>query len=292
MWYATRMRVPLVLAGAMVLVAALVAAHPPVVEPPTPFASGLAGPEGLAFGKDGTLYVGTADGDVRRVLPDGTHELLASTGDRLAGISVLKDGRILACGFNAGRVWAIDPATGFTSVYATVDSPNFVVQTKRGQVLVSSSFTGSIVDITGGGSTVVAGGFVFPNGLALRKKYLYVAQTANNDVVRLPFTSRTTLGAPEPYAGGMAFADGIAFDRPGNLFVVGFDTLWVVDVKTGAVTVASTDPLLEWPSNIAFGRTNPYGKGVMFLANFGPALGDGTTIVRVPTNHRGAKLVR
>lgn len=286
------MRLLSVLASAILLVSALAEAHPPVVEPPSSFASGLPGPEGLAFGKDGILYVGTADGDVHRVVPDGRHTVLASLGDRLAGISVLKDGRILACGFDNDRVWAIDPATGVASVYATVDSPNFIVQTKQGQVLVSSTFPGTIVDITGGASTVVASGFLFPNGLALRKKFLYVAQTANNDVVRLPFTSRTTLGAAALYAGGMSFADGIAFDRPGNLFVVGFDTLWVVDVKTRSVTVASNDPLLEWPSNIAFGRTIPYGKSVMFLANFGPALGDGTTVIRVPANHRGGKLIR
>jgi glucose/arabinose dehydrogenase len=41
-------------------------------------------PGGLAFGKDGTLFTGTADGDILRVASDGTTSLLASTGDRLA----------------------------------------------------------------------------------------------------------------------------------------------------------------------------------------------------------------
>ncbi len=30
----------------------------------------------------------------------------------------------------------------------------------------------------------------------------------------------------------------------------------------------------------------------MFLANYGPGLGDGTTVVKVPTNHTGARLIR
>ena len=282
----------IVLAGAICLgAAALALAHPPTVGPAAPFASGIVGPEGLAFGKDGTLFVGTSDGDILRVASDGTTSLLASTGDGLAGVSVLRDGTILGCAFGANRVWAIDPTSGAASVYANVSSPNVVVQTKRGQVIVSSTFTGTIVDITYGANVVLASGFSFPNGLALRKKYLYVADTLLGSVQRLPFTTPGTLGPPEPYASGLTFADGIAFDRPGNLFVVGFDTLSLVDAKTQAVTTFG-DPLYDWPSNVAFGTSRPYGKTTMFFANFGPGLGDGTTIVKVPTNHPGARLIR
>ena len=285
------MRILTIVAGAMWLTASVALAHPPVVQPAAPFASGLVGPEGLAFGKDGSLYVGNATGDVRRVGPDGSHTLLAATGDRLAGITVMKDGMILACGFNGNRVWRIDPLTGAMSVYANVTSPNFVVQTRRGHVLASSSFTGSIVDITNGANVVLASGFTFPNGLAIRKKYLYVADTFPGTVQRLPFTGPGSLGPVEPYASGLTLADGIAFDRPGNLFVVGFDTLFLVDVTTQAVQTV-TDPLFDWPSNLAFGRFKSYGKATMFLVNFGPMLGDGTTIVKVPTNHTGSRLIR
>jgi sugar lactone lactonase YvrE len=288
-----RMRVvAIVLAGALWLGTSTADAHPVTIGAAAPFASGLVGPEGLAFGKDGTLYVGTADGQIRKVASDGSHTLLANVGDRFAGISVLKDGRILACAFGANRVWSIDPVSGAASVYANVDSPNFVMQTRRGHVLVSSSFPGNIVDVTNGANVVLASGLSFPNGLAVRKRQLYVAETFANRVSRLPFTTSGSLGAPEVYAGGMGFADGIAFDRPGNLFVVGVDQLFIVDVLTQAVTVAPADPLYDWPSNIAFGRTTLLGKDVMYLANFGPMLGDGTTIIKVPTNHRGANLIR
>ena len=267
-------------------------AVPPLIQPPLPFASGIGGPEGLAFGADGSLYVGTEAGDIRRVAPDGTHTLVASLGDRLAGITVAKDGHVLACAFGANRIWSVDPATGMGTVYANVQSPNFVVQTRRGQVIASSTFTGSLVDVTGGAHVVLASGFPFPNGMALRGHDLYLADTALGQVERIPFTSPGTLGAPVPYASGLTFADGIAFDRSGNLFVVGFDTLWVVDAKTQTTQVLSNDPLLDWPSNIAFGRKSLFGRQAMYLANYGPGLGDGTTIVEVPTNHRGAKLIR
>jgi sugar lactone lactonase YvrE len=282
----------IVLASALWLTTSPVEAHPPVIEPPAPFASGLVGPEGLAFGKDGTLYVGTNDGTIRKVASDGSHTLLANVGEPFAGITVLRDGRILACAFGANRVWSIDPTTGAASVYADVPSPNFVVQTRHGHVLASSSFPGNIVDITNGASVVLASGLSFPNGLAVRKRQLYVAETFASRVSRLPFTTSGSLGAPEIYATGLSFADGVAFDRPGNLFVVGFDQLFLVDVVTQAVTVAPDDPLFEWPSNIAFGRTTLFGKDVMYLANYGPMLGDGTTIITVPTNHRGATLIR
>jgi len=42
-----------------------------MIQPPSPFASG---------------------GDIRRVAVDGTHTLVASLGDSLAGITVAKDG--------------------------------------------------------------------------------------------------------------------------------------------------------------------------------------------------------
>jgi sugar lactone lactonase YvrE len=282
----------IVLASALCLTTSPARAHPPVVDAPAPFASGLVGPEGLAFGKDGTLYVGTNDGTIRKVAADGSHTLLANVGERFAGITVLKDGRILACAFAANRVWSIDPVTGAASVYADVQSPNFVVQTRRGHVLASSSFPGNIVDITNGANVVLASGLSFPNGLAIRKKQLYVAETFSNRVSRLPFTTPGSLGPPEIYATGIGFADGIAFDRPGNLFVVGFDQLFVVDVLSQTVTPVTSNPLYDWPANIAFGRTTLLGKNVMYLANYGPMLGDGTTIIKVPTNHRGANLIR
>jgi hypothetical protein len=74
--------------------------------------------------------------------------------------------------------------------------------------------------------------------------------------------------------------------------VVGQDTLSVVDRKTRAVSLLSTDPLFAWPSNLAFGRGHGFGKKMLFLANFGPALGDGTSVLQVPYSLRGAKLSR
>ena len=68
--------------------------------------------------------------------------------------------------------------------------------------------------------------------------------------------------------------------------------MWVVDRATRATTVLSTDPLFEWPLHLAFGRGRGFGKKDLFLANFGSALGDGTTVLRVRYTLRGAQLNR
>jgi hypothetical protein len=282
----------IILAGAIWLGATLALAHPPTVGPAAPFASGLAGPEGLAFGKDGTLFAGAADGDILRVASDGTTSLLASTGDRLAGVSVMRDRTIPSpAASTRNRVWAIDPVGGAATVYANVSSPNFVVQTKRGHVIASSTFTGSIVDITNGANVVLASGLSFPNGLAIRKRYLYVADTLLGSVQRLPFTTPGSLGPAEPYASGLTLADGIAFDRPGNLFVVGFDTFFLVDATTQARDHLRR-PALRLAVEPGVRNVAPLRQDDDVLRQLRSGTGDGTTIVKVPTNHTGARLIR
>ncbi len=271
-----------------------VAAPPPAASPGSVFASGLSGPEGLAFLNDHTLAVGSTTGRISRLTADGSASVLAETGDSLAGLTTLRDGRLLAAAFAAGRIWAIDPATGFASVYASgIAGPNFIVETRKRRVFVSASQAGTIVDATGGAPVDAASGLSFPNGLALGGDgYLYVAELGLARISRLPLAPDGTLGPAEVYATDTPLADGIAFDRRGNLLVLGQDTLRVVDASTRATTVLSTDPLFEWPSNLAFGRGRGFDKKDLFLANFGPALGDGTSVLRVPYTLRGAKLNR
>jgi sugar lactone lactonase YvrE len=289
----TRLR-PIVLLLVLVAAAPASSAPVPAAGPATVFAGGLDGPEGLAFLKDGTLAVGSTTGRITRLEADGSASVLAEVGEEVAGLTTLRDGRLLAAAFGGGRIWAIDPDTGFVSVYASgVPGANFIVETRKRRVFASASLAGTIVDVTGGTPVEAASGLSFPNGLALGGDgYLYVAELALSRIVRLPLSPQGTLGPAEVYATGTIFVDGIAFDRRGNLLAVGQDTLWVVDATTRVVTVLSSDPLFEWPANLAFGRGRGFGKRDLFLANFGPALGDGTNVVRVPYSLRGAKLSR
>lgn len=280
---------------ATALLAAIPAsAHPPQVGTPIEVANGLNGPEGIAFLRRGGFVVGSVDGEIRRLTADGTSSTVANVGDRLAGITVARDGAILAAAFNADRVWRIDPDTGASVVAASgIDGPNVIAQSRRGRVYVSASVANTIVDISSGTPVVLASALNFPNGLAIgADHFLYVAETTMNRIVRLPIANDGTLGAPEVYATGLSLADGIALDQERNLPVVGFDTLSVVEAKTRTVRTLSTDPLLNWPSNIAFGHGRGFQHRDIFLVNFGPALGDGTNVIRLRYNHAGARLIR
>ena len=287
------MRALSVLLSALVVLPPAARAHPPATTgPASVFATGLTGPEGLAFDNAGGLLVGSTTGEIRRFASDGTSTVLANVGDSLAGLTVQRDGHVLAAAFAAGRVWRIDQR-GVTTVLANVSSPNVVVETRAGHVLASSSFAGTIVDITGGTPVTVASGLAFPNGLAVGGDgFLYVAELTASRVSRLPLAANGTLGAAEVYAAGTVAADGIAFDRRGNLLVVGADAVRVIDRATRAVTVLSTDPLVDWPSNVAFGRGHGFKPRTAYMVNYGLPLGSGSTIVRFGYNHKGAPLIR
>ncbi len=269
-------------------------AHPPLPRPAQPFASGLIGPEGLAFTRAGTLVVGSTTGEIRQFAPNGSSAVLANVGERLAGISVLHDGRVVAAAFNTGRIWSVTP-DGTASVLANgVNGANFIVQTARGQILVSASLLGTIVDVASGTPVVLATGLAFPNGLAIgRDGLLYVAETLGNRVSRLPIAPDGSLGAATVYATGLPLADGLAFDRRRNLLVAGGGTLKLVTADTGNVLdLLVGDPQLNGAANLAFGRGRGFSRREIYVANFGPAFGDGTTVSRFRYNHAGDRLIR
>jgi sugar lactone lactonase YvrE len=272
------------------------AAADPAIGTPTVFASGLDGPEGIAATRRGHLVVGTSGGEVLRIDDQGAVTSFASTGDPLAGVTVLKDDRIVACGFAANRVWVIDTDGTPTVLASGMNGPNYALQERRrGRIYVSASNDGTIVDVTSGTPVVVASGFVYPNGLAIGKeggqRFLYVAETFLNQISRVFLNTDGTLGAAELYTNEAPLADGLAFDKQGNLLVVGANRLSVVDRVTRAVTVLTDDAPLFWPSNLAFGRRRE-ARRTLFLANFGLPLGDGTEVLAVPYSIRGARVVR
>ena len=281
-----------------ILVAAVpaMAAPVPTIGTPVEFVDGLNGPEGIAFTRRRQMVVGSTTGAIVQIDRFGNKSVLAETGDPLAGVTVLRDGRVLATSFS-GRIWAVDPKTGILEVFAEgIAGPNFVVETRRRRVWVSASLGGAIVDITDPVPEDKATGLSFPNGMAIGKefgqRYLYVAELVLSRISRLPILKDESLGPLEVYATGIFAPDGIAFDRRGNLLVVGGAGLSVVRRGTRDV-----EPLLglgagEFFSNLAFGRGGGFRRRDFYLVNFGDELGNGTTVVRVPYNIPGAPLRR
>jgi sugar lactone lactonase YvrE len=270
------------------------AAQIPATKPAEVFASGLSGPEGLAFAHDGSLLVGSTTGAIRRYRTNGTSTLFANVGERLAGLTLLRNRHILAAAFNTGNVWEIGPNGGSGRIFASgIGGPNFIVQTRREHIYVSSSTTGTILEITNGAPVVRASGLSFPNGMAIgRDSYLYVAETTAHRVSRMRMNRDGTLGIPEIYASGLPIVDGIALDRKMNLLAVGFGQLRVVEPRNLTPLTMPADPLFNWPSNLAFGNGRGFSRRDVFLANFGPQFGNGTNVIKLRYNHFGTRLIR
>jgi sugar lactone lactonase YvrE len=60
------------------------------------------GPEDVAFGPDGALYTGVADGRILRIPPGGKAETFATTGGRPLGLRFAPDGRLLVADAEQG----------------------------------------------------------------------------------------------------------------------------------------------------------------------------------------------
>lgn len=144
-----------------------------------------------------------------------------------------------------GRVLRIDPATHVVATIATgFAAPNAIAQDHHGMLYVSDSFTGQIRKVAPNGSSNtlwVQSDLLLPhgfppfgaNGVAFDRtqSYLYVANTADDRILRVPVNKDGTAGAVEIFADGAAInaaqntthaldgADGIAFDVQGNLYV-------------------------------------------------------------------------
>ena len=288
------MRISVAVSWIFLLAPALALAHPPRATDFDVFADGVDGPEDLAFTDDGRLIVGSVAGDIKSFDSDGNETILATVDDRIAGVTVLADGRVLAASVGGDRVWAITPE-GDASIFAEgIGGPNFIVQTRReGRILASASNANAIVDITSGTPEIVIADVEFANGLAIREsggeRHLYVAKTLASEIVRFRMHDDGSFGESELYAAGLLLADGLAFDQSGNLLVVGGGQLNVV-TRDGDVESLSDDPRINWPANLAFGQGPGWSTREVYLANFGPNFGDGTEVVRFRYNHRGAPL--
>ncbi|HMV70440.1 MAG TPA: SMP-30/gluconolactonase/LRE family protein, partial [Myxococcota bacterium] len=149
-----------------------------------PIAAGLRGTEGVAFGDDGTLYVGEQD-RVIAVTADGTITHVAD----VPGVVGLAwwDGALWAAswtddeGVDEGGLVRIR-ADGSTVRLRLVEPtrPNFLVPAPWGSLLVSDDFDTRIFEVTPRGDvTVWAEGLASPNGMGWSAdgETLYVAAT-------------------------------------------------------------------------------------------------------------------
>jgi sugar lactone lactonase YvrE len=258
---------------------------------------GLVGPEGLTFDSNGVLYVGSTTGRITRITPDGDVSVFVETGRSLAGLATGPQDEIWAAAFNSGEVLAITQNGVMRVATSGLDSPNAIVFDRFQRPLVSATGVGGRPQVAlilpDTSYTTLTRSITTPNGMAFGKDgALYVADTLQNRVMRMEESDDATLTAPEIYASGVGFADGIAFDDNGDLFVTSAGQIWVVtpeEAPGARPFVTSGD--LNGPASLAFGFGTDRDRARLYFTNYGwPVLGSGTTVASVKVGISGAKL--
>ena len=224
---------------------------------------GSAHPEGITVDAEGNVYV--ADFDVDRaagpgqvVVFDRSGRLLrvldvAGSSSLLLGLDFHRVGRhaveLLVIDFGAKKVLRVDPRSGASTLFATIPGgdaagPNALTFDSAGNVYISDSFQGVIWQ-TGPAGGAVTSWAASPlltttgvppfgaNGLAFNKAQtvLFVANTGNDTVVKIPVATRTA----EVFVNSIDGADGLIIDKDDNIWVAAnqSDEIVVVDPESG-----------------------------------------------------------
>ena len=237
---------------------------------------GVANPEGIAVGPDNNIYVttfavgGTESGVgeifvfnqggqlIRKVAVAGSSTLLLELAFHPA------TGDLLVIDFGNQRVLDVDPLTGASTEFAAIadlvpdtisPGPNVLTFDSTGNVYISDSFQGIVwrTDQNGIGgapgvpsvwvqSDLLAPAGVPPfgaNGIAFNnnESALFVSNTSNDTVVKVPVIPDGTAGAPEVFVNSVNGADGLIIDEDDNLWIAAnqSDEIVVVDPAGRAI---------------------------------------------------------
>lgn len=263
-------------------------------------------PEGIALDPDGNIYASSNSdtatvGHICMFNPAGTFIQAFEIPTGSSGVIGLlgelwKDGQlyVLDQADNVapnGRVLRLNPRTRAVTTIATGFSfPNGLAQDQQGLLYVSDSLQGRVYRLTPSGSSVAVWSAdplltssnpdlpLGANGLAFDQdgSFLYVANTGDRRVVRIPVRRNGAAGPARVFADGATIdqqlglppptalfaADGIQFDVRGNLYVMANQVNEIhVLSPTGALIhryAGTGDNALDFNASLIFRGTNVY----------------------------------
>ena len=250
------------------------------------YANGMDHPEGVAVGRDGTLYAGGEAGQIYRISQSGKRvETLATTGGFCLGLTLDPSENIYVCDLGKHALYQVSMKGKVELILDSVEgrkllTPNFSVFDSAGNLYFSDSgewkqANGIIYKLWRSGKAEVfaPGPFHFANGLALdaEEEFLYVVESNLDRVVRVEIRQDGRAGSTEVYAEGLArVPDGMAFDREGKLYVTTYASNCIYRVQPDRhVKLLCQDVenlALCQPTNCAFGGPD---FDQLYVANLG-----------------------
>ena len=284
-------------------------------------------PEGVAVDKVGNVYVGLAPlGKIVKFNPKGGVSDFAFLppptpfGIGILGLAVDAPGNVYAGLFSGDEatqgVYKVDRDGNSERLPGTeaITFPNALAFDKRGNLYVTDTIIGAVWRISPDGSvemwiqdeTLV--GFILPdpgappfpigaNGIVYRHGSLYVANSTEAQIVRIPVLKDGSAGSPEIFVKDpveLSVLDGIALDVHGNIYgvVITQSKLVKIDAQTKEIkTLATAEDGLDFPASLSFGT----GKGdrqSVFVTNYaiGPPGGTGPALMKVKVGEPGLPL--
>jgi sugar lactone lactonase YvrE len=259
-------------------------------------------PESVARARDGSLVVSMAPQHaIWRIIPDGAHPpvplatLPVADGVNAVGVKIGASGDVFACtaGFDPtldpSHVWRITPS-GTVSDYAQLDPhgfPNDIAMDDSGSLFVTDTAFGAVYKIKSAGNVEIwladssllgdpEGPLVgLPwgaNGIAFDRsdRHLYISNTDYGAIFRVRVHGNGSAGplalfVSDPRLRG---ADGIAFDRRGQLYVAvnAQNRIARID-RRGRVSIVAQGGPLDGPSALAFASDCPH-RTSLYITSF------------------------
>lgn len=219
--------------------------------------NGQEGPEHVALGPDGKVYLTVLSGEILRMQPDGTGlELFAKTGGRVLGFDFDADGNLIAADAMLGLL-AIAPDGAVRVLADSFTGPDGTAQPIRYADGVAVAGDGKIyfTDASARFAPAEWGGTFQASVMDILEN-----SATGSVLVHDPGTGTTEL-----VLGGLSFANGIALSQDGRrLFVneTGRYRVWTVDASARNLGAAAPDGraavLLDnlpgYPDNLLRGR--------------------------------------